>query len=128
MPILPRAPVLLALAALAGPSVAAARDCTCGDLSALQTELRNALRLQSAFRNRISTLRQQPQGASQEALRQFAGREARQGLEPTPGSGPSEVDYVPYGDSVAVENLDRPGTPGQTPQQRQDQLCAMRES
>ena len=103
---------------------ARAADCTCRDLAALQAELRNAIRLESRFRAQIGTLRTLAPGASQGAVRQFAEGEARQGLEPRPGGGPAEVDYVPYGASVAVENLDRL-EPGQTPQQRQEQLCAM---
>src|SRR5712692_1213214 len=51
--------VLAALAAIgapqpmASPAVIAQTECVCKDLKKLQIELRNALRLQQAFRNKI---------------------------------------------------------------------------
>lgn len=42
---------------LASPAAPAQAECKCGDLKALQIELRNAIRLQQAMRNKIPELR-----------------------------------------------------------------------
>ena len=47
---------LLCIAIFAGTASRAA-ECDCTNLSVLQAELRNALRLQAAFRGQIATLR-----------------------------------------------------------------------
>ncbi|MDL1870902.1 hypothetical protein FBR05_01700 [Deltaproteobacteria bacterium PRO3] len=88
-----------ASAFMAIPSAAAAQaECDCKDIKALQAELRNAARLQQAFRNKIPELRKMGKAESTIALKQFAEGEARRGLEPVPGyKGPSEVDYHPWG-------------------------------
>src|SRR5262249_16642739 len=60
--------------------------------------LRNAIKLQEAFRNKATELRALGKGASSIALKQFAEGDARRGLEAIPGNkGPSEVDYIPWG-------------------------------
>ncbi len=80
------------------PAAAAQAECDCKDIKALQAELRNATRLQQAFRNKIPELRKMGKAESTIALKQFAEGEARRGLEPVPGyNGPSEVDYHPWG-------------------------------
>jgi hypothetical protein len=81
------------------PSTAVAKaECGCSNLKTLQAEVRNAIRLQAAFRNKINELRAMAKGASTIALKQFAEGDARRGLEPIPGNkGPSEVDYIPWG-------------------------------
>jgi len=103
------------------PSAAAAKaECDCSNLQALQAELRNALRLQEAFRNKVAELRTMQKGASTIALKQFAEGEARRGLEPVPGyKGPSEVDYHPWGRDL----YDPTGTKHST-----EKLCNMAES
>lgn len=81
------------------PSCAAAQgECNCSHLKMLQIELRNALRLQQAFLNKIAELRAMGRNTSQVALKQFSQGEARQGIEPVPGyNGPSEFDYDSWG-------------------------------
>src|SRR5215468_9251804 len=87
----PRVLSLLLLVALA--PAARAAECTCEHLPAIQAELRNAQRLQTAFRNQIAALRALGPGASQGALQQFAAGDARHGLEAVPGyNGPSGFD------------------------------------
>lgn len=94
--------VLAALAAIGAPqplaSPAAPAECACGKLETLQIELRNALRLQQAFRNKIPELREMNRPTSQNALQVFAKGEARRGFETIPDyKGPAEVDYYPAG-------------------------------
>jgi len=91
--------VTLATASLLLPSASEAKDkCDCSNLKTLQIELRNAIKLQEAFRNKANELRTMAKGASIIALKQFAEGDARRGLEPIPGNkGPSEVDYTPWG-------------------------------
>ena len=110
--------VFLTITAFAAtPSRAA--DCNCRNLDVLQAELRNALRLQAAFRGQIAALRGMGEGASQGALQSFAAGAARQGLEAVPGGQQGEVDYVPFGQDVAVDRLASFDN---------DRLCAMRPS
>ena len=98
-------------------SNAAQGQCDCSHLKALQAELRNAIRLQQAFQNKMAELRAMGREASQAALAQFAKGEARQGLEPVPGyKGPSEFDYDSYGRSL----WDREST-----KHSNEELCAM---
>lgn len=118
------AAAVMILAAM--PSRAA--ECTCRNLSVLQAELRNALRLQAAFRGQSTALRGLGAEASRDALSRFSVGDARRGLERVPGGGESEVEYVPYGQDVYSDMYDTPSFPGQTRQQRQEQLCAMRAS
>lgn len=76
----------------------AAPACDCTHLKALQAELRNAIRLQTAFRNKIPELRGMNTPTSLTELQRFAAGEARRGLERVPGNtGPSEVDYESWG-------------------------------
>ena len=97
---------------------ARAADCDCGNLGVLQVELRNALRLQAAFRGRIGELRQFGTDASQAELQRFAAMAAHANLE-SDGTALREVEYVPYGQDVAEGRLDSLSS---------DQLCAMRAS
>jgi len=109
--------IVLAVAMLAGaPSRAA--ECDCGNLPVLQVELRNALRLQAAFRGRIAELRQFGPDASRIELQRFAAMAAHANLE-SDGTTLREVEYVPYGQDVAEGRLDSLSN---------DQLCAMRAS
>ena len=111
--------VLTALAVTGGPqplaSPAAVAECDCGNLETLQIELRNALRLQQAFRNKIPELRGMNRPTSQNALQVFAKGEARRGFEPIPDyKGPAEVDYYPVGRGLHADtNLSS----------RKDDLC-----
>jgi hypothetical protein len=105
--------VLAALAAigapqpLASPAAPAQAECGCSNLKVLQIELRNAIRLQEAFRNKIAELRTMGKGASTIAVKQFAEGEAQRGLEPIPNyKGPQHVDYYPSGRGLS-EDADR---------------------
>lgn len=99
-----RSPVGLALLLVtAGPVSVGSREvaapaCDCTHLAALQAELRNAIKLQTAFRNKIQELRGMNTPTSLTELQRFAAGEARRGLERVPGyTGPSEVDYESWG-------------------------------
>jgi hypothetical protein len=101
------------------PAPPGEKECDCSNLKALQVELRNAVKLQQAFRNEAAVLRGMGSEASSQALQAFAQGAARQGLQTVPGyNGPSEVDYENKGSS-----LYDPTHPGKTftPQQ----LCDM---
>ena len=98
--------VLAALAAigapqpLASPAAPAKAECDCSNLKVLQIELRNAQRLQEAFRNKIAELSKENVSTSKNMLQIFAKGDARRGLEPIDDyKGPSEFDYVSYGDT-----------------------------
>ncbi len=120
------AAVLLASAIFsAGASRAA--ECTCRHLDVLQAELRNALRLQAGFRGQSTALRGLGREASVDRLAQWSRSDARRGLEQVQTGGEADFEYVPYGQDVHTDNVDNL-SPGQTRQQRQDQLCAMRPS
>lgn len=98
------------------------KGCDCSNLKALQAELRNAIKLQQAFRNKIAELRQMNQPTSASALEAFAKGEARRGLEPVPDyNGPKEVDYDNNGST-----LYDPQHPGNT--FNAEQLCEMTSS
>jgi hypothetical protein len=89
------------------PSPAQA-ECDCSHLKALQTELRNATRLQQAFRNfgNRPEVRNENVSTSKNMLQIFAKGDARQGLEPVPDyKGPSEFDYVSWGDTQDPDQM-----------------------
>lgn len=112
-----------ALAAALASAASAQPACDCRHLGALQAELRNAQRLQAAFRGHMTPLRGMGQETSRAELQRFAGSDARRGLEPVQGATQqSEVDYVPYGEGVSVDRI------GDNTPERNAQLCAMRES
>lgn len=103
-----------------GSPAAAQAECDCSNLKVLQIELRNALRLQQAFRNKIPELRTMNKGESTIAVKQFAEGEARRGLEPIPDyKGPDHVDYYPWGRDL----YDRTGT-----KHTVEKLCSMQVS
>ena len=58
---------------------ARAAECDCSKLPDMQAELRNALKLQAAFRNEISTLRGVGTNTSRLQEKQFAEGAARPG-------------------------------------------------
>lgn len=102
---------------LAAPASLAQAPCDCSKLKTLQIELRNALRLQQAFRNKIAELRTMNGDSAQGALKVFAEGEARRGLETIPDyKGPSEFDYVPWGQNQRTFNFPN------------EQLCGMSNS
>lgn len=107
-----------ALVFVAFPSSAEAQGkCDCSHLKVLQTELRNALRLQQAFLNKIAELRTMGRDSSQAALKQFSQGDARRGIEPVPGyKGPSEFDYDSWGRTL----YEREGT-----RHSSEKLCGM---
>ena len=85
---------------------AAPAECDCSHLKELQIELRNAIRLQAAFRNKIAELRTMNGDSAQIALKGFAQGEARRGLEKIPNyTGPSEFDYSPWGENQRTFNF-----------------------
>jgi len=117
MPVFWSAVLWASLVAAVATAPAQGAECLCDNLPALQAELRNAQRLQAAFREHIAVLRGMGNGESQAALQQFAGNRARSGLEPIPGyNGPSEFDYVAQGQNVDPSRFDAFTA---------DQLCAM---
>jgi len=87
----------LALPAVTGPA------CECKHLKAMQAELRNAQKLQQAFRGQINALRAEGgerinTPTSNSMLGAFATGKARDGLEDVPGyAGPKEVDFQAWG-------------------------------
>jgi hypothetical protein len=109
--------VLAALAALGAPqplvsptAVLAQAECACKDLKTLQIELRNALRLQQAFHNKIPELRtMEIEGRKSMAeLQRWSASDARRGLEELPGhSGAAQVDYKPWGDHLNYQDDER---------------------
>jgi hypothetical protein len=89
---------------------AAQAECDCSNLEDLQIELRNALKLQQAFRNKIPELRamEMENRASMAELERWAKSDARRGLEPIRGSSsPAEVDYKPWGDGLKYQDDER---------------------
>ena len=86
-------------ASRAGASSAA--ECSCSHLEALQTELRNALRLQEAMRNKIPELRALDHGNSLTQYKLFAENDARNGLEPPPN-----YDKLSKADQKALSQYD----------------------
>lgn len=114
-----------ALARPASPS-AAPPPCDCTHLPALQAELRNAQRLQAAFRGKIAELRTMNGPTSLTELQRWAATDARRGLEEVPGyRGPSEVDYESWGQQNITIARGNPNDRlcGMTPQSQQ-QLAA----
>lgn len=102
---------------LASPVVPAVAECDCSNLEVLQIELRNAIRLQQAFRNKIPELRAKGTDSSQNALKVFAEGEARRGLESIPDyKGPKEFDYVTWGSNQRTFNF------------KKEELCRMADS
>jgi len=90
----------------AGLPVDGQTACTCSHLKELQIELRNALRLQQAFHNKIPELRTMNGDSAQIAVKGFAQGAARRGLETIPNyNGPSEVDYSPWGENQRTFNF-----------------------
>jgi hypothetical protein len=107
------AALFLTLPATIGDNIApfarpVAADCDCSHLAALQAELRNAQTLQRAFRDKSADLRKLGASASQAELQRWAAKDARAGLVNVPGNtGPSEVDFGPYGLTLSVDNWDK---------------------
>jgi len=94
--------------------------CECEHLKTLQIELRNAQRLQQAFRGKVPDLGKMNGGTSKAALQQFAAGDARKGLETIPDyKGPSSFDYDSWGDSQ---------DPDQTHKYSKEKLCALTSS
>jgi hypothetical protein len=92
--------LLLTILALCIPS-SVATECNCTQLETLQIELRNAQRLQQAFRNKIPALRGMSHEQSVIALQQFAKTDARRDMESLPNyKGAGEVDYDAQGSSL----------------------------
>jgi hypothetical protein len=100
--------VMASFIASAEPPAVVQAECDCHKLEVLQIELRNALHLQQAFRNKIAELRTMNVSTSKSALDKFAKEEAPRVQEPVPGyKGPKAFDYVSWGD--AHTDPDHPG-------------------
>ena len=83
-----------------GSAAVAPTACNCSHLKDLQIELRNALRLQQAFQNKIPHLRTMNGDSAQIELKNFAQGPARNGLEENPSNkGRAEFDYSPWGEN-----------------------------
>jgi hypothetical protein len=90
------------------PPAAGKAKCECSNLKVLQIELRNALRLQQNFRNKIPELRTINVSTSKAALQVFAAGDARNGLESVPNyDGPQEFDYVSWGDTQDPDHISK---------------------
>ena len=124
--------VLAALAAngapqpLAPPATPANAECDCSNLKALQIELRNALRLQEAMRNKIPELRALNHPTSISRYKTFTETDARRDLEPIPGyeklskadKALLQFDYDPQGFALS--------DPTHPPANKSDaELCAL---
>jgi hypothetical protein len=86
------------------------KECDCSNLKVLQIELRNAQKLQEAFRNKIPELRKmEMEGVkSLPELQRWAKSDARRGIEEVPGlSGAAEVDYTPWGAHLDYQDDER---------------------
>jgi hypothetical protein len=81
-----------------------ARECDCHNLDALQTELRNAMHLQNAFRGKIAELRaMNPESAAMDYAR-FAQTAGRGLSRPKGDTGPGAVDYSSRGDDISPDD------------------------
>jgi len=91
--------VLVASFILVLPSAIASKDkCDCSNLKVLQVELRNALRYQQNFLNKIPDLETLISESSTMEYKKFADGEAKRGIEPIPGyKGPEAFDYDSWG-------------------------------
>ena len=95
--------ILMSCIVSAEPPALVSAECDCNNIEVLQAELRNAVRLQQAFRNKIADLSKLGHDESQSALKQFAEGEARRGLEPiTDYKGPKEFDYAAQGSTYMI--------------------------
>ena len=76
-------------------------ECNCTHLEILQIELRNAQRLQQAFRTKIPQLQAMSHEQSVMELQRFAKTDARRDMESLPNyKGAGEVDYDAQGSSL----------------------------
>jgi hypothetical protein len=94
-------PFLIALSTLVTASrpTPPAAECNCTHLEELQRELRNAQRLQQAFRNKIPALQSLPPDQSLIEMQRFSQTDARKGFEnPPKPTGESAVDFTAKGD------------------------------
>ena len=96
-------------------------ECNCGNLKALQIELRNALALQRAFQGKIEELRKLDQVKAYSEFQKFAKTAASGVYRPAGDTGPKEVDYTPYGDTVDTGIIENEK---ETPARREE-LCGL---
>jgi hypothetical protein len=85
---------------LGSPVASAQAECDCSKLKALQLELRNALRLQQAMRNKIPELRALDPTKSSTEYKRFTENDARRGLEPVP-----DYDKLSKADQAALSQF-----------------------
>jgi len=96
-------------------------ECNCGNLKALQIELRNALALQRAFQGKIEELRKLDQVKAYSEFQKFAKTAASGVYRPAGDTGPKEVDYTAYGDTVDTGIIEKEN---ETPARREE-LCGL---
>ena len=113
--------ILSTLVTASGPTVTFA-ECNCSSLEELQRELRNALRLQQAFRKKIPELKATPHDQSVIELNRFSKAEARDGFEePQKDKRVSAVDFTAEGD-LLHDSAHPP------PNKTNEELCRMTKS
>jgi hypothetical protein len=95
------------------------KACDCENLEALQIELRNAVRLQQAFRSKIADLRAMDQKDAQGEFNKFAKSLPSRFIRPKGDTGPEVVEYTPYGNGVDTGILDKETET----KERHEQLC-----
>jgi hypothetical protein len=95
------------------------KPCDCGNLEALQIELRNAVRLQQAFRSKIADLRAMDQERVQGEFDRFAKSLPSRFNRPKGDTGPDVVEYTPYGNTVHTGILEQETET----KERHEQLC-----
>lgn len=124
--------VLAALAAIGVPQPLAsptAAECDCSHLEALQVELRNALLLQQAMRNKIPELRALDQTKSLTEYKRFSENDARRGLKPAPGyeklSKADQAALSQYNFDVKGFALSDPTHPPKTEEWNEATLCSL---
>jgi hypothetical protein len=102
------------------PLAVLAPDCECKHLEALQTELRNAIKLQQAFSGKVAELRTMGPGSALGEYKRFADEVGRSIQKPAGDTGPDAVDYTPIGDNVYAGNEEKAGSKGRDLCQRSD--------
>lgn len=104
-------------------------ECDCSNFDALQVELRNAIRLQQAMRNKIPELRALDHTKSLTEYKRFSENEARRGLESPPGyeklSKADQLALGQYNFDVKGFALSDPTHPPKTKEWNEATLCSL---
>jgi hypothetical protein len=91
--------VLCSVTALV-PTPSSAAECTCDQLSTVQSELRYAKRVEQNFRDHVPTLHPMETGPSWEELERFSARGATVGVPIVDDRPRRAIKYVPKGDGL----------------------------